>query len=230
MKIAISGLDLEEGKIKYEDPLFSGLVEKFKPAKQAPYYFELLHDDYQAADAIAITKDNILDLLILDMEKLENRLSRTEDEEEKVVLKRCLEILENEQPICDLKVDENEKTILTTISPFSFKPTVILEDTSIDANTVFIKTMEKAGMMFFYTAGKQEVHAWIVEKDTDAVTCAGRIHSDLARGFIKAELISYDELMKAHSFADASSKGLTNLVDKDFPVPENTILEIRFNV
>jgi ribosome-binding ATPase YchF (GTP1/OBG family) len=230
MKIAISGLDLEEGKIKYEDPLFSGLVEKLKPAKQAPYYFELLHDDYQAADAIAITKDNILDLLILDMEKLENRLSRTEDEEEKVVLKRCLEILENEQPICDLKVDENEKTILTTISPFSFKPTVILEDTSIDANTVFIKTMEKAGMMFFYTAGKQEVHAWIVEKDTDAVTCAGRIHSDLARGFIKAELISYDELMKAHSFADASSKGLTNLVDKDFPVPENTILEIRFNV
>jgi ribosome-binding ATPase YchF (GTP1/OBG family) len=230
MKIAKSGIDLEEGKIKYEDPVFSGLVEKFDPAKQAPYYFELMHEDYTAANAIAITKDNILDLLILDMEKLENRINRAEDDAETAVLKRCLEILENEQPVCDLEIDENERAILTTISPLSFKPTVILEDASMDANTVCKQVMEKAGMMFFYTAGKQEVHAWIVEKGTDAVTCAGRIHSDLARGFIKAELISVDDLMAAHSFADASSKGLTNLVDKDFIVPENTILEIRFNV
>ena len=126
MKIAISGLDLEEGKLKYEDPLFSGLVEKYKPAKQAPYYFELLLADFQAADAIAITKDSILDLLILDMEKLENRLTRAEDDEEKAVLKRCLEILENEKPVCDLTIDKNEKAILTTISPLSFKPTLIL--------------------------------------------------------------------------------------------------------
>ena len=230
MKIAISGLELQEGKIKYEDPVFSGLVEKFTPTKQAPYYFEILNEDFQAADAIAITKDNILDLLILDLEKLENRLSRAEDDAEKAVLKRCLEILENEQPICDLTIDEDEKAILTTISPLSFKPTLVLEDSSVDANTVCKQILDKAEMMFFYTAGKQEVHAWIVEKGTDAVTCAGRIHSDLARGFIKAELISFEDLMKVHSFADATSKGLTKLVDKDFPVPENTVLEIRFNV
>ncbi|NIP38270.1 MAG: DUF933 domain-containing protein [Candidatus Dadabacteria bacterium] len=230
MKIAISGLDLEEGKIKYEDPVFSGLCEKFKPAKQAPYYFEFLIEDYQAANAIAITKDNILDLLILDMEKLENRMERAEDDAEKAVLKRCLEILEKEQPVCDLEISGEERSILTTISPLSFKPVLVLEDSGIDANTVCKQILDKAGMMFFYTAGKQEVHAWMVEKGTDAVTCAGRIHSDLARGFIKAELISFDDLMAAHSFADASSKGLTQLVDKDFPIPENTILEIRFNV
>ncbi|NIS09861.1 MAG: DUF933 domain-containing protein [Candidatus Dadabacteria bacterium] len=230
MKIAFSGLDFEEGKIKYEDPVFKGLCEKFEPAKQAPYYFELMQDDYQAADAIAITKDSILDLLILDIEKLENRIERAETEEEKAVLKRCLELLENEQPVCDLEISDEERSILTTISPLSFKPVLVLEDSNIDANTVCKQMLDRAGMMFFYTAGKTEVHAWIVEKGTDAVTCAGRIHSDLARGFIKAELISFDNLMSAHSFADASSKGLTQLVDKDFPVPENTILEIRFNV
>ncbi|NIT13697.1 MAG: DUF933 domain-containing protein, partial [Candidatus Dadabacteria bacterium] len=132
--------------------------------------------------------------------------------------------------VCDLVVDEDEKAILTTISPFSLKPTVVLDDSSTDANTVCKMVMDKAGVMFFYTAGKQEVHAWMVEKGTDALTCAGKIHSDLARGFIKAELISFDDLMAAHSFADASSKGLTKLVDKDYPVPENTIIEIRFNV
>lgn len=230
MKIAISGLDLEEGKVKYEDPVFKGLCEKFQPAKQAPYYFELMHDDYNAANAIAITKDKILDLLILDIEKLENRVSRSTDDAEKDVLGRCLEALESEIPVCDLEFNEKESEILTTISPLSYKPTVVLEDDNVDANTLCKMVMEKAGEMFFYTAGKQEVHAWMVEKGTDAVTCAGRIHSDLARGFIKAELVSYDDLMSSHSFADASSKGLTKLVDKDFPVPENTILEIRFNV
>ena len=71
--------------------------------------------------------------------------------------------------------------------------------------------------MFFYTAGKTEVHAWFVEKNADAVTCAAKIHTDLARGFIKAEIVSHEELMTAHNFKDAG-QGLTQLVGKDFPV------------
>jgi len=82
----------------------------------------------------------------------------------------------------------------------------------------------------FYTAGKKEVPAWFVEKNADAVTCAGKIHTDLARGFIKAEIVSHEELMTAHNFKDAGSKGLTKLVDADFPMPEKTVLDIRFNV
>ena len=65
---------------------------------------------------------------------------------------------------------------------------------------------------------------------TEAVECAGKIHSDLARGFIKAEIVSFEDLMKAHSFQDARVKGLTRLVDRDFVIPEKTVLEIRFNV
>jgi hypothetical protein len=90
--------------------------------------------------------------------------------------------------------------------------------------------MEKAGMMFFYTVGKQEVHAWLVEKDTDAVTCAEKIHSDLARGFIKAELVRCEDMMTTHNMQDARSKNLTKLVDRDYVIPTNSILDIRFNV
>ncbi|NIV97893.1 hypothetical protein GWN26_01570, partial [Candidatus Saccharibacteria bacterium] len=60
------------------------------------------------------------------------RIGRAEDDAEKAVLKRCLEILEKEQPVCDLQIDENEKAILTTISPLSFKPTLVLEDPNVD--------------------------------------------------------------------------------------------------
>jgi ribosome-binding ATPase YchF (GTP1/OBG family) len=90
--------------------------------------------------------------------------------------------------------------------------------------------MKKASMMFFYTVGKQEVRVWLVEKETDAATCAGKIHSDLARGFIKAEIVSYEDIMKVHSMQDARSKELTKLVDHDYVIPANSILEIRFNV
>lgn len=230
MKISISGLELEEGKVKYDDDVFAGLVEKFQPSKQAPYYFELMHDDFQDADAIAIARDKILDLLILDIEKLENRLSRADNPDESALLQKCLKILETEKPVCDLPITETERTILTTLNPFSFKPTIVLDSLSVHVNELCNQVLEKSGMMFFYTAGKKEVRAWLVKKRSDAITCAGRIHSDLARGFIKAELVSFDDLMKSHSFQDAHSKGLTKLVDKDFPVPEKTILEIRFNV
>ena len=230
MKIAYTGLDLPEGKVKYQDPVFIDLAEKFQPKKLSPFYFELLEDDYEAASAIAIASESVVDLLILDFEKVEGRLARTEDPTEKGVLERSLAQLEAEQPVCDLSLDASERAIINGIGLLSFKPTVVVEDLSLDTNAVCQAALEKAGMMFFYTAGKQEVHAWLVEKDADAVTCAGKIHTDLARGFIKAELVSYEDMMAVHSMQDARSKGLTKLVDHDYTIPQNSILDIRFNV
>jgi len=230
MKIAYTGLNLPEGKVKYNDRIFMDLAEKFQPAKLSPYYFEFLLEDYEMADAIAIANDRVLDLLILDIEKIEGRLYRADDLAEKGVLGKCLARLEDEKPVCDLSLDVSERAIVNALAPLSFKPTVVFEDASLDADVVCRAVMEKAGVMFFYTVGKQEVHAWLVKKGTDAVTCAGKIHSDLARGFIKAELVSYDDMMTAHNLQDARSKGLTKLVDGEYVIPENTILDIRFNV
>ena len=230
MKIAYTGLDLPEGKVKYNDAILADLEGMFDPDKVTPFYFELLPDDYETAEGIAVTAERILDLLILDMEKTEGRLSVAEEEAEKAVLAKCLEQLESEKPVCDLDLDEGEREIVNAFGLFSFKPTVVFEDTEATTDSVCEEVMTKAGMMFFYTGGKKEVHAWFVEKNADAVTCAGKIHTDLARGFIKAEIVSQAELMTAHNFKDAGAKGLTKLVDSDFPVPEKTVLDIRFNV
>ena len=230
MKIGYRKLDLPQGKMKYDDKLFVGLAEKFQPAKVSPYYFEFLPGDYEAADIIAIAADDILDLLILDMEKIESRLSRTENTSEKEALAKCLAQLEDQKPICDLSLNDAERAIVGELGLLSFTPTLVCGDASPDANIVCRDGMAKAGMMFFYTVGKQEVHAWLIEKGTDAVTCAGKIHSDLARGFIKAELVSCDDMMTAHNLQDARSKDLTKLVDRDYVIPVNCILDIRFNV
>jgi ribosome-binding ATPase YchF (GTP1/OBG family) len=85
-------------------------------------------------------------------------------------------------------------------------------------------------MMFFYTAGQQEVHAWLIRSGFDARECAGQIHTDLARGFVKAEIVSVEDMLQCHSMADARRKGLSRLVDRDFVIPSDTVLEIRFNI
>ena len=230
MKIAYTGLNLPQGKIKYHDKIFLGFVEKFHPTKVSPYYFEFLPDDYKSADIIAIANEYLLDFLILDMEKIEGRLSRTEDPSEEGVLKKCMAQLEDEKPICDLSLNDREWTIVKALGLLSFTPTLVYKDTSPDANIVCRDGMEKAGLMFFYTVGKQEVHAWLVEKNVDAATCAGKIHSDLARGFIKAEIVSCEDMMTAFNMQDARSKKLTKLVDRDYIIPMDSILDIRFNV
>lgn len=230
MRVALAGVALPEGKWKYTDEYYQSLVDKFQPVKLSPYYFEFRTNDVEAAQAIVVTPDGMLDLLIPDMEKIESRLSRTTDAAETDVLQKCLAHLEEQKPVCDLALADEARTFVRTFGLVSFKPVVVLAAVPKDLNEVCRAVMEKAGMMFFYTVGKPEVHAWLVERNAQAVACAGRIHTDLARGFIKAEIFRYEDILATHSVQDARGKGLVKLVDRDYPVPPNSILEIRFNV
>jgi GTP-binding protein YchF len=86
------------------------------------------------------------------------------------------------------------------------------------------------GLMSFLTAGEKEVRAWTIPQGTRAQTAAGTIHSDIERGFIRAEIVSYDELMSAGSYATAREKGLLRLDGKDYIMQEGDVVHFRFNV
>ena len=86
------------------------------------------------------------------------------------------------------------------------------------------------GLMSFLTAGEKEVRAWTIPQGTRAQTAAGTIHSDIERGFIRAEIVSYDELMAAGSYAAAREKGLIRLEGKDYIMQEGDVVHFRFNV
>jgi GTP-binding protein YchF len=86
------------------------------------------------------------------------------------------------------------------------------------------------GLMSFLTAGEKEVRAWTIPQGTRAQTAAGTIHSDIERGFIRAEIVSYDELMSAGSYAAAREKGLLRLEGKDYIMQEGDVVHFRFNV
>ncbi len=86
------------------------------------------------------------------------------------------------------------------------------------------------GLMSFLTAGEPEVRAWTIRKGTRAVDAAGVIHSDIARGFIRAETVAYTDFMEAGSMAKAKEKGKVRLEGKEYIVQDGDILLFRFNV
>ena len=86
------------------------------------------------------------------------------------------------------------------------------------------------GLISFLTAGKQECRAWTIKNGTKAPQAAGKIHSDFERGFIKAEVVSYDDLMKYGSMNATKEKGLVRLEGKDYVVKDGDIILFRFNV
>lgn len=86
------------------------------------------------------------------------------------------------------------------------------------------------GLISYLTAGKQEVRAWTIQKGTKAPQAAGKIHSDFERGFIRAEVIAYDDLIAMNSMAAAKEKGLVRLEGKDYVFQDGDVVLFRFNV
>jgi GTP-binding protein YchF len=89
---------------------------------------------------------------------------------------------------------------------------------------------ELLGLQSFFTVGEDEVRAWTIPQGASAVEAAGTIHSDLARGFIRAEVVSYQDLIEAGSLGEVKKLGKTRLEGKDYIVQDGDILNIRFNV
>lgn len=86
------------------------------------------------------------------------------------------------------------------------------------------------GLISFLTTGVKETRAWTVKKGSSAPQAAGRIHSDFERGFIRAEVVAYDDLVESGSMAAAKEKGLVRIEGKDYIVSDGDVMLFRFNV
>jgi len=110
---------------------------------------------------------------------------------------------------------------------------ILMQDyglTSSGLDELAKKSYDLLGLMSYLTAGKQEVRAWTIKKGTKAPGAAGKIHSDFERGFIKAEIVSYDTLIECGSMVQAKEKGLVRLEGKEYVVQDGDIILFKFNV
>lgn len=102
--------------------------------------------------------------------------------------------------------------------------------TSSGVDQLIKSAYKMLGLMSYLTAGEKEVRAWTIPIGTKAPAAASVIHSDIERGFIRAEIVSYDDLINAGSEKEAKEKGLTRLEGKDYIMQEGDIVNFRFNV
>ena len=100
-----------------------------------------------------------------------------------------------------------------------------------ESRTLFLhKAYDMVGLMSFLTAGDPEVRAWTIRKGTHAVDAAGVIHSDIQRGFIRAEIVNYRDFIAAGSMVKAKEQGHTRLEGKEYVIQDGDIILFRFNV
>ena len=97
-------------------------------------------------------------------------------------------------------------------------------------NRMISLSYELLNLQSFFTVGEDEVRAWTTRKNATAVESAGEIHSDIARGFIKAEVVAYEDLITLGSMAECKAKGKFRLEGKEYPVKDGDIVHIRSNV
>lgn len=103
-----------------------------------------------------------------------------------------------------------------------------LKESGLD---ILIRTSYRLlGLISYLTAGVQEVRAWTIKEGTKAPQAAGKIHSDIERGFIRAEIVAYDDLVKCGSEAAAKEKGLYRLEGKEYVMKDGDVVNFRFNV
>ena len=152
------------------------------------------------------------------------------DAENDQMVKKVKEYAEKEKaeviPLC-IKVEE-ELSGLDDDDKKEMLEMLGLEESGLDK--VIKKSYDLLGLMSFLTAGEPEVRAWTIKKGTKAPQAAGKIHSDIERGFIKAEVVSFKDLVEQGSMVNAREKGLVRSEGKDYVMQDGDIVLFKFNV
>ncbi len=92
------------------------------------------------------------------------------------------------------------------------------------------ETYRLMGLISFFTVGPDEVKAWTIRDGTKAVSAAGEIHSDIERGFIRAEVVPFDDFIAVGTIPECRTKGTLRLEGKDYPVKDGDIINFRFAI
>jgi ribosome-binding ATPase YchF (GTP1/OBG family) len=230
MKVAVVGIDFPLGKKALPDERLDKLKDIFHAPKISDIqinFEDLTH--LRDADGIICDIKTKLDLILPDLEIVENRLAS--DEQNKDLLLRCKEALEKEIILNEVPFSEEEKKMLLNCNLITLKPITFVDKEKLPSFPEIIRQVYAGcGMISFFTVNERELRAWPIKSGTTVYEAAGNIHSDIQRGFIKADVTGYEDLVKSGGLNQARSKGLVKLEDKGYIVKDGDLIQIRFNV
>jgi ribosome-binding ATPase YchF (GTP1/OBG family) len=232
MKIGVFSIpELKPGKYNIKDGRLDQVDKITKSKKKTYIQVELAGDDaIQDADAILVLRDFCSDLILKDLEFTETRLSRAEQEEEKTFLNKMKNALEKEQFVFTIELNENERKLISSYSLLTKRPVIAIEKQEIEnLDNLLLRVLQESGFLSFFTTAEKETRAWLIRKGTTAWEAAGVIHSDIQRGFIRAEIISFHDFIQWGGEAQVKQAGKIRLEQKDYLMQDADLANFRFN-
>jgi len=232
VKIGIFSIpDLPLGKHNIKDDRLDQVDKLVKAKKKTYVQVELVGQDAALeADAILVLSDSRQDLILKDLEFVETRLNRAEQEQEKILLNKLKAALEKEEFIFNTGLNPEEKKLMSGYGLLTNKPIIVAERQELeDLNKLLARALKESGFISFFTAGEKETRAWLIRQGTTAWEAAGTIHSDIQQGFIRAEIISFNDFIQAGGEAGAKQQGKLRLEQKDYIMHDADLVNFRFN-
>jgi ribosome-binding ATPase YchF (GTP1/OBG family) len=200
-----------------------------------------------------------LELLVADRDHVERRLERVGKQAKSGDLKLKQEVAELERILAHVDAGGTladwSGDLPAELEPLTTKPLLAVEngsngidlkleaelaelgeeaaafrDSASALEEVVRRLSEELGLITFFTAGDKETRAWTLRRGQNALEAAATVHSDIARGFIRCEVIRWDDLVRSGSHAEAARAGLQRLEGKTYEVQDGDVLNVRFNV
>ena len=232
MKLALSGIhNIPLGRHNVKDPRLDQANELVEADKKTYAQVDAVGEDGALeADAILTSRDGLPDLMLKDLEMVETRLGRNPPEAERTALLKIQAALESESGLFTAGLSAADLQAVAAHSFHTNKPIIVATPEELEApDALFVRALRESGYISFLTVGGKENRAWPIRKGATAWEAAGSIHTDLQKGFIRAEIIGFEDFIQAGGETEAKRAGKLRLETKTYVVQDYDLTHFRFN-
>lgn len=232
MKICLFGVPgTVVGKRPLKDPRLDTAHKLVEADKKTYAQVDVVGDDGVAeADAIVATTDSALDLILQDLEFVEVRQSRSPTDTEKLVLQRMQTDLEASRCLSACNYSAADWEAVNASGLITRKPVVVASvEEATQPDVLLLRAVAAAGWISFLTVGGMENRAWLIRQGSTAWDAGGAIHTDIQKGFIRAEIIGWADFIAAGGETQAKRAGKLRLETKQYLMQDYDVVNFRFN-
>jgi len=232
MKIALFGLTgIKTGKHNLKDPRLDEADKLVEAQKKTRAQVDVVGDDQLLdADAILVSLEGRADLILKDLEFVETRLGRDPQPAERAALEKIKTRLEQEKFVFNSELSPTDLQAVAAHNFFTAKPIVTAGPKDLEnPDALLLRAFAEAGWICLLTVGGKENRAWPIRKGITAWEAGGAIHTDIQRGFIRAEIISYADFVAAGGETQAKRAGKMRLESKQYVMRDYDLTNFRFN-
>jgi len=232
MKLALFGIpEIKLGKHNLKDPRLDQTDKLVEADKKTHAQVDVIGENqWLEADSILALRDNKADLILKDLEFVETRLGRDPQPTERSALEKIKTLLENEQFLFDSGIAPEDLHAVAAHSFYTTKPITLASREDLrHPDELLLRAFAEAGYICFLTVGGKENRAWPIRRGLTAWEAAGAIHSDIQKGFIRAEIIHFADFVTAGGETQAKRAGKQLLETKQYLMQDYDLANFRFN-